>query len=168
VKKLFILFAFALIISACNKDSSSSTDTSFRIKSGSLKKFDSPVPGTGTNCTIGGSVKGGYAIIYSGTIENNNRVGIACSNNPKYPENPTSETYNLKIYYTGPIESGIYSVRLIQNDNGSLTDVTENNLALTITALTPVTTDNYTYYPYTISGTSTNIGSINITAVLHP
>jgi hypothetical protein len=167
VKKFIVLFVFALIITACNKSSSSSSDTSFRIKADTLSEFASPVPGVDTNCTIGGVLRGGYAIIFSGTINSANYVGIACSNSPKYPEKPTSEpeTYNLKIYFAASsIVTGTYSATIVQNG----TTYPIENLTLTISSPTTVTTDHYTYYLYNISGTSTNIGSINITAVLRP
>jgi hypothetical protein len=154
VRKFFVFFIFVLIISACNKDKDSSSDTSFRIKSGSLTKFNSPVPGTATSYNINSSAHtGSYAIIFNSNINSTNYVGIACSNDPN------AETYNLKIYYSSPsIASGTYSANIVENG----TPYSES-LTLTIALNTTYTTS--TYNVYDINGTSTNVGVIAITAI---
>jgi hypothetical protein len=150
VKKLFILFAFALIISACDKSSNSSTDTSFRIKSGTLTKFASPV----TTYNVGGN-SGSYAIIYSGTINSISYVGIACSQDP---ENPSS--YHLKIYYqASSILPGTHPATTVING----TPYSESVVITSIDLNTTLTTSKYNVYD--IIGNSPNAGALAITAV---
>jgi hypothetical protein len=152
VKKIFALFIFALMISACDKSSSSSSDTSFRIKSGSLTKFASPT-GTVYNIDLG-THTGSYAIIFNHTINGTNYVGIACSNNPE------SETYNLKIYYAASsIISGTYSATIVENGGAPNTE----SLTLTIALNAGLSTTKYNVYD--INGNSTNVGLIDISAV---
>ena len=160
VKRLFVLVILTLIFTACNDDSSSDSDTSFRIQPGTLSKFDSPVPGTGTSCTIDGSLRGGYAIIYNGTIGVTSYVGIACSNNPQLPENPNPETYYLKVYFPAtsiPTGAGLTLNNVTINDNGTTT--TSNTLtSINITGPTTTANGKYTYYIITgnITGTATS------------
>ena len=160
MKRLLILAAFALIFTACNDSGSSSSDTTFRIESGDLTKFASPAPGTATTCNIGGTLRGNYAIIYNGTIGSTSYVGIACSDNPLLPENPTqTEGYNLKIYFAASsISSGTYSATIKQNSS-----TYSETLTLTISLNSTYSTSNYNVYD--INGTSSNIGSIDIRAV---
>ncbi|MFH0974844.1 MAG: hypothetical protein V1874_03580 [Spirochaetota bacterium] len=170
MKKIFVLFVFALLISACNKSSSDSSDTSFRMKPNTLTKFDSPVPGTEMNysTTLG---SGNYAIIYNGTINNENYVGISLSNNPD-PEG--TESFNLKIYFQS---STIPSSFALTTTNCSITYKTGSNTYTVLSggpltlnfASAPATNTTYTIYTITSSG-SISVGgnalsSLNINAV---
>lgn len=155
MRRLYILFVFVIIISSCGDDSSSSSDTSFRIKTGSLTKFESP---SAVSYVNGNPYN--YAIIYSGAISGTNYVSIAVSNSPKYPENLTAETYNLKIYFpANSISSGTYSATTVINGGAALSE----SLPLTITLNTTLTTSKYNVYD--INGTSPNAGLLDITAV---
>jgi hypothetical protein len=157
VKKLFILFAFALIISECDKDSKSSSDTSFRIKSGTLTKFASPVTPYYTN-----QGNGNYAIIYNGSINGTNYIGIALSNDP------VPATSYIKIYYQG---NSITNVSLIGGTSPGfkvIHDGTDQTGAGTYNFIfTQNTVGTYTTYTIEITGSGylTTTGPNHITAL---
>ncbi len=156
MKKVFILFVFAIIISACDKDDSGTSDTSFRIKSGSLTKFNSPVPGTGTyfDTTLG---TGNYAIIYNGTINGRNYIGIGFTDSPNPPPNPT---VNIKILFYDYSTIPIGSLSLNAATNGLViknlgADITDD---LTLNILSKnVNAHGTTYTTYSITGSSSGL-----------
>jgi len=163
VKRIIILLIIAFVIPACDKSSHHDSDTSMRIKPGTLTKFDTPAPTTETNfnTSIG---SGGYAIIYTGVINNNNYVGIGMSNNPD------AETTNIKIYFQGSISEGgpfLYpSGQIILNG----TPQASQDLTLTFVRSTVIKdhgdtnpSNDTTYTIYTISGTGS--GGLVITNI---
>jgi hypothetical protein len=155
VKKLFVLFVFALIISACDKDKDSSSDTSFRIKSGSLTKLNSPVPGTGTyfDTNLG---TGNYAVIYNGVIDGRNYIGIAFSDNP----NSSTPTTNIKILFYDYSTIPIGSLSLTAGSNGLvMTNLGANitsNLTLNIVSKN-INAHGTTYTTYSLTATSATL-----------
>jgi hypothetical protein len=149
VKKIFVLFIFAVIISACDKSKSSSSDTSFRIKAGTLTKFVSP-SSAGTN--VNGTPYT-YAIIYTGSINSTNYVGIAVTNDPE------SATY-IKVYFEAssiPTGTGLTINNATINKSGAVT--TGNTLTLDIALTSTSSNGTYTYNVYTITGNIDNSGA---------
>ena len=136
MKRIIILLIIAFVIPACDKSHHKDSDTSMRIKPGTLTAFGSP----STLSNVDGSTYN-YAVIYNGVINTTNYVGIAVSNNPE-------ATNYLTIYFQSPqipTGSGIVLTALGNNliikRNG--TDITAS-LTLTITKLTPI--NNYIRY----------------------
>ena len=156
MKKLCVLIVFASLLSACGGKSGSSSEANFKITPNNIEKFESPLYLGQTITTNTGAHTINYAIIYSGTINNTNYVGIACSDNPK------NETYNFKIYFIADsIPTGsnnITGATVIQN--GSRT--TNESINLNISGPTTVTGGDNSYDTYNItisSSTSTIITS---------
>lgn len=99
VKRIIIFLIIAFVIPACDKSSHHDSDTSMRIKPGTLTAFNSPATPYYTS-----QGNGNYAIIYNGVINNTNYIGIALSNNPD------PGTAYIKIYYES---SSITDISLI-------------------------------------------------------
>jgi len=159
----------ASMLFACSGGGSGgSSDTSFRIQSGDIEKFESPVLGTETITTNSTAHDINYAIIYSGTINDTDYVGIAFSNNSAI--NP----YSLKIYFTASsIPTGtavvISNATIIEKINNVTTTNTTETVTLDITGPSTVTGGSNTYYTYSIdNGSSTSfINSITGITALH-
>lgn len=156
VKRIIILLIIAFIIPACDKSHHKDSDTSMRIKPGTLTAFGSP----STVSTVDGSSYN-YAVIYNSAINNTNYVGIAVSNNP-------DATNYLTIYFQSPlIPTGSNIVltalgnSLVIKRNGL--DITAS-LTLNITKLAPI--NNYTRYLIEVTaGPLTTSGPEHITAL---
>ena len=159
MKKAIILCLSAVLFYACG-GSGSSTDTTYKIKEGSLTAFGSPA--TSYTSTFGASSTGTHAIIYSGTIGGKTYVGIALSDNNTYPV-PTG-SYNLKIYFiASSIPEGTVNPTTL-NDGLTIkynnSDISEN-ITLNLTKITGTT-----YTTYTITGTGlTSSSTFSATAI---
>ncbi|MBN2040762.1 MAG: hypothetical protein JW864_12025 [Spirochaetes bacterium] len=153
MKKIFVILAFISLFYACGNDDSNESDNNFIINADNIKKFESPlIKGQYFTTTSGLHENVDYAIIYNGTINGTNYVGIACK------QDPSLGSYNLKIYYeASSITSGTYTATVVDNGTRS-----SQSLVLTISLNSTNTTDDYNVYDIEVNG---SIGHFTITAV---
>ncbi len=169
MKKIFIISALIILICSCNDSGSSSKKSKgFSFNPETLTSDDKyNVPSTANNITFGGSVVPvNYTILFSGTVNSAGYIGIAMS------DNPLSQNFNLKIYFTGTsipeaalsINSGNSKIKAV---NGAETYIWQSG-TLTFNSFTKndITTDNeksYTTSTISISGIATLVNANNST-----
>jgi hypothetical protein len=145
VKKIFVLFIFAVIISACDKSKSSSSDTSFRIKAGTLTKFASPI-NTYNYTFISG--RSGNSIIYNGTINGTNYVGLALGDN-------SDDSFGLYIYFPSASFPSVGSTVDVTGTAGAIIKAKNSSTDYTVVtgtlSLQFVSRNESTYVTYTIN-----------------
>lgn len=161
MKKAFTTaIIFILTIAACNdSDSGSSDKKGFRLNPETLTvddKYNSP--DTSGSVTFDSSAQNfSYSIIYIGQIGGNDQVGLAFS------DNPSAETFSLKIYFQGTalsegteINKDNSTIKL--DDNGTIYAWDSGSLKFDSVLINEITNDNekkYTTYTLTISNTAT-------------
>jgi hypothetical protein len=99
---IYVMIVFLLTM-ACQKGSGDNIPGAYSIQPDSLSPFSSIHSGSNGSISLcdenfsisfNGARTGKYAVIYLATIDGVQKVGMALS------DNPNSETFNLKIYFT--------------------------------------------------------------------
>ena len=182
MKKVILSLIFVFTLMGCNKSESDSlTTTGFKIQPDSLEKFSKPSePPISYNINFGDTNNtvektGDFAIIYAGVVNDKNYVGIAVS------DNPTSDNFNLKIYFevnqenvipvSKALTPGTTDVIKVTTDNTYIYTYESGDLSLSfIDTDIEIDGNTYTIYTITSSGTanlsdSKELKDINITAL---
>lgn len=103
--KKFILFAaLAIIAAGCGAGSDGDGSTGFTITPGSVTEFT--IKAKSYNVTYSGAKSGNYAVIFLGTVNDENYVGIAVSSNPD-----SGTSFNLKMYFRASAIPASYTLQ---------------------------------------------------------
>ncbi|TAL29780.1 MAG: hypothetical protein EPN93_20800 [Spirochaetes bacterium] len=175
MKKALIACTLAGLILSCGGGYNSSSDKGFTIQPGDLTQFtlqnkshSITFGGTPYNCV---SDPGCYAILFQGTINGTQYVGLAVQ------RETLTEIFNLKIYYPGSIPTTFPDSKDIQADSNSVVKVERKNISTGVTTtytydhiaaftinFTAAATNNV--YPITATGTpSVGGSSLTITSI---
>lgn len=110
--KKFILFAaLAIIAAGCGAGGGGDHSTGFKITPGSVTEFT--IKAKSYNVSYSGAKTGNYAVVFLGTVNGENYVGIAVSSNPD-----SDTSFNLKMHFRGNAIPASYTL-----DSGVLTDI---------------------------------------------
>ena len=105
MKKFILFFLLSLIATGCGAGGEGDGPTGFKITPGSVTKF-TIIPKSYNVSYDGEEKRGDYAVVFLGTVNDENYVGIAVSSNP---DNDTS--FNLKMYFRGNAIPASYTLK---------------------------------------------------------